>query len=97
MLHCLGRAEDALNDADHAIRYCPDWAKGHFRRAKALISLGRQEDAIVALLVCAVLEDSSALKSIMEEMVKLFSHYLVKMSKGARRMIKPSRRRQNSR
>lgn len=71
MLHTLGRAEEALSDAEAAIRCRPEWAKGYFRRAMALISLGRFEDALVSLLQCAVLEEPDSLRSIKDEITKV--------------------------
>ena len=71
VLHSMGRAEDALLDAETAIKCCPEWAKGHYRKAKALISLGRQEEAITSMLVCSVLEETSAVKNIMDDLFKV--------------------------
>jgi len=36
-----GRAADALSDADAAVGIAPNWAKGHWRRGRALGALGR--------------------------------------------------------
>jgi hypothetical protein len=38
-----GRAADALADAEAAAALSPDWAKGHWRRGRALAALGRCE------------------------------------------------------
>eukprot|EP00301_Raphidiophrys_heterophryoidea_P019951 c4761_g1_i1.p1 GENE.c4761_g1_i1~~c4761_g1_i1.p1 ORF type:complete len:324 (+),score=73.30 c4761_g1_i1:37-972(+) len=46
----------ALADADKAIALKPDWAKGHHRRAQALASLNRFEEAQDAILQCVKLE-----------------------------------------
>ncbi|TPX63717.1 hypothetical protein SpCBS45565_g06382 [Spizellomyces sp. 'palustris'] len=40
--------EDALKDADDAVRLRPDWAKGYFRRAEVYRVLGRYSDALEA-------------------------------------------------
>lgn len=75
VLHTLGCAEEALRDAEAAVRCRPEWAKGYFRKAMALMSLGRFEDALVALLECAVLEESNSLWSIKEEVTKVGTEY----------------------
>ena len=41
----LGRAADALADAEAALRLRPEWAKAHWRAAAALDALERFEDA----------------------------------------------------
>ncbi|KAK7055012.1 LON peptidase N-terminal domain and RING finger protein 3 [Halocaridina rubra] len=84
VLHTLGRAEEALKDADAAIQCQPEWAKGYFRRAMALISLGRYEDAFVALLQCAILEESNSLRSIKEEITKALHRLLGRLTAGRR-------------
>eukprot|EP00658_Telonema_sp_P-2_P002449 TRINITY_DN10924_c0_g1_i10.p1 TRINITY_DN10924_c0_g1~~TRINITY_DN10924_c0_g1_i10.p1 ORF type:complete len:272 (+),score=76.31 TRINITY_DN10924_c0_g1_i10:67-882(+) len=45
----MGNFDDALEDADSAVRVCETWAKGHFRRAKALSALDRYDKALVAI------------------------------------------------
>lgn len=84
VLHTLGRAEEALSDAEAAIRCRPEWAKGYFRRAMALISLGRFEDALVSLLQCAVLEEPDSLRSIKDEITKVLHRLLVKLTNRRR-------------
>lgn len=47
-LHSLGKHEEALADAEEAIRLNPGWAKGYHRKGVALISLERPREAAVA-------------------------------------------------
>lgn len=72
VMHTMGRAEEALKDAEAAIRCRPEWAKGYFRKAMALTSLGRFEDSIVSLLQCAILEESISLHNIKDEISKVY-------------------------
>jgi tetratricopeptide (TPR) repeat protein len=44
----LGRFDDALGDADVAVKRRPHWAKAHFRRATALLGMRRYGDALTA-------------------------------------------------
>lgn len=39
----------ALVDADHVIGLKRPWSKGHFRKAKALVGMGRLQEAKVAI------------------------------------------------
>lgn len=54
----MNKFSRALADADEAILYQPFWAKAYFRRAVALRALERRQEAIVAFVVCAVLEEN---------------------------------------
>lgn len=45
----MGKFEEALEDADAAIKANESWAKGHFRRAKALGALDRYDEALAAI------------------------------------------------
>jgi len=45
----LGDYIGALVDADHVINLKRNWSKGHFRKAKAFLGLGRLQDAKEAL------------------------------------------------
>ncbi|XP_037069975.1 LON peptidase N-terminal domain and RING finger protein 3-like [Pollicipes pollicipes] len=58
VLNKLSRNSEALRDAESAIQLQPFWAKGYFRQAAALRSLGRLEDALVAYVLCAALEET---------------------------------------
>ena len=40
-----GKTKEALQDADAAIKVCPEYVKGHFRKAKALQKLNRLKEA----------------------------------------------------
>ncbi|XP_047440806.1 LON peptidase N-terminal domain and RING finger protein 3-like [Mugil cephalus] len=52
----LKQYEKALRDAEVACRLMPHWSKGHFRKAQALVSLGRTEEALREYLVCLSIE-----------------------------------------
>jgi len=41
----LGKAQEALADAEQACELRPDWEKGHFRRAAALEAQGQLKQA----------------------------------------------------
>lgn len=73
VLHTLGKAEEALKDAEAAVRCRPEWAKGYFRKAMALASLGHYDDSLISLMQCAVLEESNGLHSIKDEISKVIS------------------------
>lgn len=95
VLHSLGRAEDALADADAAVKCQPEWAKGHFRRAMALNSLGRYEEAFISLLQCAILEESSSLRSIKDEITKALHRLLTRLTIGKRFSVEGRSNRQH--
>ncbi|XP_077465913.1 LON peptidase N-terminal domain and RING finger protein 3-like isoform X2 [Stigmatopora argus] len=48
--------EKALRDAEMACRLMPLWSKGHVRKAHALVSLGRTEEALREYLLCLSIE-----------------------------------------
>ncbi|XP_059202074.1 LON peptidase N-terminal domain and RING finger protein 3-like [Centropristis striata] len=52
----LRHYEKALRDAGMACRLMPYWSKGHIRKAQALVSLGRTEEALREYLVCLSIE-----------------------------------------
>ncbi|KAK2849506.1 hypothetical protein Q5P01_009340 [Channa striata] len=52
----LKHYEKALRDAEMACRLMPHWSKGHVRKAQALVSLGRTEEALREYLVCLSIE-----------------------------------------
>lgn len=95
VLHALGCAEDALRDAEAAVKCRPEWAKGYFRKAVALKSLGRFEDAIVSFLQCAVLEESNSLQSIEDEITKALHRLLSRLLTGRRFTVDGRRGRRN--
>ncbi|XP_069949998.1 LON peptidase N-terminal domain and RING finger protein 3 isoform X2 [Cherax quadricarinatus] len=80
VLHTLGCAEEALRDAEAAVRCRPEWAKGYFRKAVALTSLGRFEDAFISFLQCAVLEEFNSLQSIKDEIAKALHRLLKRLT-----------------
>ncbi|XP_070769392.1 LON peptidase N-terminal domain and RING finger protein 3-like [Enoplosus armatus] len=52
----LKNYNEALRDAEMACRLMPHWSKCHVRKAQALVSLGRTEDALREYLVCLSIE-----------------------------------------
>ncbi|XP_037117802.1 LON peptidase N-terminal domain and RING finger protein 3-like isoform X1 [Syngnathus acus] len=52
----LKHYEKALSDAEMACRLMPLWSKGHVRKAQALMSLGRTEEALREYLLCLSIE-----------------------------------------
>uniref|UniRef100_UPI0037E9629F LON peptidase N-terminal domain and RING finger protein 3-like isoform X2 n=1 Tax=Semicossyphus pulcher TaxID=241346 RepID=UPI0037E9629F len=52
----LKHYEKALRDAEMACRLLPHWSKGHVRKAQALVSMGRTEEALREYLVCLSIE-----------------------------------------
>ncbi|XP_068423193.1 LON peptidase N-terminal domain and RING finger protein 3-like [Clinocottus analis] len=52
----LRHYDKALRDAETACRLMPHWSKGHVRKAQALVSLGRTEEALREYLVCLSME-----------------------------------------
>ncbi|XP_053734849.1 LON peptidase N-terminal domain and RING finger protein 3-like [Synchiropus splendidus] len=48
--------ESALQDAEMACTLMPHWTKGHVRKAQALVSLGRTEEALQEYLLCLSIE-----------------------------------------
>ncbi|XP_072252319.1 LON peptidase N-terminal domain and RING finger protein 3-like [Leuresthes tenuis] len=70
----LKRYEKALRDAEMACRLMPRWSKGHVRKAQALVSLGRTEEALREYLVCLSIEPDCRLAK--NEAHKLLSDFL---------------------
>lgn len=66
--------EKALRDAEMACRLMPYWSKGHVRKAQALVSLGRTEEALREYLVCLSIEPDCRLAK--TEARKLLSELL---------------------
>jgi tetratricopeptide (TPR) repeat protein len=58
----LDRFEEALSDAIEAVKLDPTYAKGHFRKGKALEGLGRDEDASKALRQAKGVESKQKVK-----------------------------------
>ncbi|XP_008303722.1 LON peptidase N-terminal domain and RING finger protein 3 [Stegastes partitus] len=52
----LKQYEKALRDAEMCCRLMPHWSKGHVRKAQALVSLGRPEEALREYLLCLSME-----------------------------------------
>uniref|UniRef100_A0A8D3DKM3 LON peptidase N-terminal domain and RING finger protein 3 n=1 Tax=Scophthalmus maximus TaxID=52904 RepID=A0A8D3DKM3_SCOMX len=52
----LKHYKKALRDAEVTCRLKPRWSKGHIRKAQALVSLGRTEEALREYLVCLSIE-----------------------------------------
>lgn len=70
----LRHYEQALGDAEMACRLMPLWSKGHVRKAQALVSLGRTEEALREYLVCLSIEPDCRLAK--TEAHKLLSELL---------------------
>ncbi|XP_026187071.1 LON peptidase N-terminal domain and RING finger protein 3 [Mastacembelus armatus] len=70
----LKHYEKALRDAEMACRLMPHWTKGHVRKAQALVSLGRTEEALREYLVCLSIEPDCRLAK--TEAHKLLSELL---------------------
>ncbi|KAM4554988.1 LON peptidase N-terminal domain and RING finger protein 3-like [Odontesthes bonariensis] len=70
----LKRYEKALRDAEMACRLMPRWSKGHIRKAQALVSLGRTEEALREYLICLSIEPDCRLAK--NEAHKLLSDFL---------------------
>ncbi|KAL6118122.1 lonrf3 [Pungitius sinensis] len=70
----LKRYEKALRDAEVACTLVPHWSKGHVRKAQALVSLGRTEEALRAYLVCLSIEPDCRLAK--AEAHRLLCHLL---------------------
>ncbi|XP_057706522.1 LON peptidase N-terminal domain and RING finger protein 3-like isoform X2 [Corythoichthys intestinalis] len=66
--------EKALRDAEMACRLMPLWSKGHVRKAQALVSLGRTEEALREYLLCLSIEPECRLAR--NEVHKLLSDLL---------------------
>uniref|UniRef100_A0A8C3ABG7 LON peptidase N-terminal domain and ring finger 3 n=1 Tax=Cyclopterus lumpus TaxID=8103 RepID=A0A8C3ABG7_CYCLU len=60
----LRHYEKALRDAEMACRLMPHWSKGHVRKAQALVSLGRTEEALREYLVCLSIEPDCRLANV---------------------------------
>ncbi|CAB1336987.1 unnamed protein product [Coregonus sp. 'balchen'] len=70
----LKNYEDALHDAEMACKLMPLWSKGHIRKAQALVSLGKCEEALREYLVVITLDPESKLAK--KEAEKLLSDLL---------------------
>uniref|UniRef100_A0A4W6FUG1 LON peptidase N-terminal domain and ring finger 3 n=1 Tax=Lates calcarifer TaxID=8187 RepID=A0A4W6FUG1_LATCA len=69
----LKHYENALRDAEMACRLKPHWSKGHVRKAQALVSLGRTEEALREYLVCLSIEPDCRLAKTEAHRVNLTS------------------------
>ncbi|KAL4631554.1 LON peptidase N-terminal domain and RING finger protein 3 [Arapaima gigas] len=67
----LKKWDEALSDAEMACELQPHWFKGHLRKAQALSSLRRTEEALTEYLLCIALEPESKLAK--TEALKLLS------------------------
>ena len=73
----MGRSEEALRDANSAIKSCPYFSKAYFRKSMALVSLGRYEEAFLTLTVCLHLvkatkvNDEAAVLPLKSELAKV--------------------------
>lgn len=60
----LKHHDRALRDAETACRLMPLWSKGRVRKAQALASVGRTEDALREYLICLSIEPSCRLAKV---------------------------------
>ncbi|XP_061581859.1 LON peptidase N-terminal domain and RING finger protein 3-like [Cololabis saira] len=74
----LKHHEKALRDAEVACRLMPRWSRGHARKAQALTSLGRTEEALREYLVCLSIEPDC--RSAKSDALKLLSDFLAPLS-----------------
>ncbi|XP_015238871.1 PREDICTED: LON peptidase N-terminal domain and RING finger protein 3 [Cyprinodon variegatus] len=74
----LKHHDRALRDAEMACRLMPFWSKGHVRKAQALVSLGRTEDALREYLICLSIEPDCRLAK--AEAHRLLSDFLAPVS-----------------
>ncbi|KAL0973969.1 hypothetical protein UPYG_G00213670 [Umbra pygmaea] len=58
---CLNNTEAALSDAEMACKLMPLWSKGHVKKAQALFSLGKCEEALREYLIVISLDPESNL------------------------------------
>uniref|UniRef100_A0A1B0GJJ0 Putative lon peptidase domain and ring finger protein 2 n=1 Tax=Lutzomyia longipalpis TaxID=7200 RepID=A0A1B0GJJ0_LUTLO len=79
VLYCLNQFQSSLADADNALRCRPTSYKAHFRRAAALTSLGRNEEALVAHCVAVSLDKSglSTTTALKHDITRLLHRLLV--------------------
>uniref|UniRef100_A0A3P9JFE2 LON peptidase N-terminal domain and ring finger 3 n=1 Tax=Oryzias latipes TaxID=8090 RepID=A0A3P9JFE2_ORYLA len=70
----LKNFEKALRDAETACRLRPHWSRGHVRKAQALVSLGRTDEALREYLVSLSIEPDCKLAK--TEALKLLSNFL---------------------
>ena len=86
VLLTLGRSEEALAGIDGAIKNCPFWGKGYFRKSVVLTSLGRYEEAFVNLAICAGLiilgkaQDDPCVTPVRGEMLKVLHRIFLNAS-----------------
>ena len=62
--------QEALVDANTAIRLKPDWGKSYFRKGMVLTALENYEEALIAYFQCFILEDNCS-KALRNEMYKV--------------------------
>ncbi|CAL8301558.1 unnamed protein product [Arctogadus glacialis] len=70
----LRRYDVALSDAETACTLMPHWSKGHQRKAQALVSLGRSDEALKEYLLCLTLQPDCKLAK--TEAQKLLGDFL---------------------
>lgn len=93
----LGRGEDALSDAESAVAHKSDWAKGFFRKGKALKILKRYRESTVAFGKALAMEpDSKSLKKALESAKKLETKMEAEAKANAERDRKDAEDRNNA-
>ncbi|KAL7636072.1 UNVERIFIED_CONTAM: hypothetical protein RMT77_013891 [Armadillidium vulgare] len=91
----LGNDQDALRDACEATLHRPEWAMGYFCKSNALLALGREEDALVAMLVYALLanpEDGERVHYEVAKLILLILRRSAVRADGAQAFLSASRR-----
>lgn len=88
VLLTLGRSEEALRDAEAAIKSCSVWAKGYFRKSVTLSYLGRYEEAFITLTICLYLvkatktNDEAAVVPLKTEFMKVLHKIFLQSSQS---------------
>ncbi|KAB7495971.1 LON peptidase N-terminal domain and RING finger protein 3, partial [Armadillidium nasatum] len=91
----LGNDQDALRDACEATLHRPEWAMGYFCKSNALLALGREEDALVAMFVYALLanpEDGERVHYEVAKLILLILRRSAVRADGAQAFLSASRR-----
>nr|XP_006816604.1 PREDICTED: LON peptidase N-terminal domain and RING finger protein 3-like [Saccoglossus kowalevskii] len=78
-----GKLQEALVDANEACKLKPAWPKGYYRKATALIGLGRYQDAGVTLLLCLAVDHNYIPAK--RELARVLHHILSPASSGKER------------
>ncbi|KAK2176734.1 hypothetical protein NP493_643g01042 [Ridgeia piscesae] len=88
----LGQFEEALVDADAAIKLKPDWPKGYYRKGAALFGLRRHEESVLAYLQCLAIDPGVTLarKALAKVLHEAFSTSTDNDLDQARQVLNPT-------